>query len=252
MIQTLETKYQFTSTLQDKMNEVFSHARDATITAYNKYRLYTEAINRMFTMTSFLSDNIQHLASESNQKFLVIGKKLQAIRDIQVQMAEIQNANWHTISLQMDTFRNDIYQMRNCDQFLFTRQQINLNFDTVASLLTLFYSNIKACRAALFAYRLNLLNSIPDLLQKFTPISFLDRAYLDKVITVVQTIPNQALDRLTLAIPSHEILSYYEAKLLQDVVALPEGLFLTMSIPLASRETVMTLYEAIPSLLAWT
>ena len=38
LLQTLETSYEFTSTLQDKMNEVFSLARDATITAYNKYR----------------------------------------------------------------------------------------------------------------------------------------------------------------------------------------------------------------------
>ena len=38
VIQNLETKYQFTNALQDRMNEVFSAARDATITAYNKYR----------------------------------------------------------------------------------------------------------------------------------------------------------------------------------------------------------------------
>ena len=38
LLQTLETQYDFTSTGQDKMNEVFSAARDATITAYNKYR----------------------------------------------------------------------------------------------------------------------------------------------------------------------------------------------------------------------
>ena len=38
LLQTLETRYEFTSTLQDKMNEVFSLARDATITTYNKYR----------------------------------------------------------------------------------------------------------------------------------------------------------------------------------------------------------------------
>ena len=36
LIQNLETRYEFTNTLQDKMNEVFSQARDATITAYNK------------------------------------------------------------------------------------------------------------------------------------------------------------------------------------------------------------------------
>ena len=37
-LQNLETRYEFTSSMQDRMNEVFSAARDATITAYNKYR----------------------------------------------------------------------------------------------------------------------------------------------------------------------------------------------------------------------
>ena len=39
-IQNLETRYEFTSSMQDRMNEVFSAARDATITAYNKYRTF--------------------------------------------------------------------------------------------------------------------------------------------------------------------------------------------------------------------
>ena len=44
----------------------------------------TEAINRMFAMTSSLSETIEHIATESNNKFLFIGKELQAIREIQV------------------------------------------------------------------------------------------------------------------------------------------------------------------------
>ena len=81
-------------------------------------------------------------------------------------------------------------------------------------------------------------NSNPALL-KIIPTSFLDRASLEKVIDVVQSIQNKALDRVTLAIPSHEALSYLEAKLLQEVVALPGGL-LRKSITSASGHTVMT------------
>ena len=205
-----------------------------------------DAINRMFQMTESLAENLQHIHSSTNEKFFVVGKELQAIRDLQQQMADIQNANWQTITAQFEAFRDDIHRMRNCDQLLFTRQQINFNFDTVASLLSLFYSNVKSYRAALFAYRLNLLNSLPALLNKFVPMSLLDRPSLEKVLTIVQNIQNKARDRLTLAIPFQETLSYYESQLLQDIVALPEGLLITMSIPLASRQTVLTTYEAIP------
>ena len=161
-------------------------------------------------------------------------------------MREIQNSNWKTISDQMEIFRLDIHLMRNCDQLLYSRQQINFNFDTISSLLSLFYSNLKCYRAALFAYRINLLNSIPALLNKYVPMSLLSKDSLEVVLNKVAVQQIRALDRLTLAIPLQEVLSYYEARLLQDVLTLPHGLMLTMSIPLASRRTVMTTYQAIP------
>ena len=205
-----------------------------------------EAINRMFTAQSQLFENFEHLRTVTNDKFYIVSRELQSIYDVQNQMAEIQNANWHLISEQLETFRQDIHEMRNCDQLLFTRQQINFNFDTVASLLALFYSNIKAYSAALFAYRLNLLNSVPTLLNKYVPMSLLTRDSLERVLLKVGDIQFNSDDRLTLAIPFNDLMSYYDAQLLQDVVTLEKGLFLTMSIPLASKQTVMTIYQAIP------
>ena len=124
------------------------------------------------------------------------------------------------------------------------RRQIIFNFDTVASFLSMFYYYIKSYRVASFAYRLNF-NSMPALLNHFNPMSLLERASSEIVATVVQSIQNKALDRLSLATPSHETLSHYEANLLQDVVALQAGL-LTMSMHLISRQTVMSLHEAFP------
>ena len=55
----------------------------------------------------------------------------------------------------------------------------------------------------------------------------------------------RALDRLILAIPSQELLSYYDAQVLQHGLTLPHGLLLTMTIPLASRMNVMTTYQGL-------
>ena len=48
---------------------------------------------------------------------------------------------------------------------------------------------------------------------------------------------------MSLAIPPTDLLSYYDAKLLRDVVTLDEGLVLTPAIPLASRQTVFSTYQ---------
>ena len=123
-------------------------------------------IDRLFAFSSSLSDNVQELNSDTNDKFFIVSMELRTLREVQSQMREIQNANWATVSEQMEAFRHDIHVMRNCDQFLFTRQQVNFNFDTVSSLLSLFYANIKSYRAALFAFHVNVMNSIPTLLNK--------------------------------------------------------------------------------------
>ena len=205
-----------------------------------------QEINRLFDFASSMSDNVQALNEETNDRFYIVSNELRTLRDIQNEMREIQNSNWKLISDQMETFRKDIHLMRNCDQLLYSRQQINFNFDTISSLLSLFYANVKSYRAALFAYHVNLLNSIPTLLNQYVPMSLLSKESLEIVLDKVAVAQTRELDRLTLAIPFQELLSYYEARLLQDVLTLPQGLMMTMSIPLASRRTVMTIYQAIP------
>ena len=91
--------------------------------------------------------------------------------------------------------------MLNCGQLLYSRKQINFNFDTVASLISLYYSNIKAYIAALVAYHINMLNSVPALVSHYLPIPRLDRESLRQVIEVVHYNKIYATDYLSLALP---------------------------------------------------
>ena len=56
------------------------------------------AISRMFAMSQSINKNVYHLKNATDQKFFIVSKELQAIRDIQQHMQDIQNANWRTIS----------------------------------------------------------------------------------------------------------------------------------------------------------
>ena len=108
------------------------------------------------------------------------------------------------------------------------------------------YTNIKSYSAALFSYRLTLVGSIPTLLQKHLPMALVPRESLLLILQSVARLQDSALDRLSLAIPMTDLLSYYDAKLLHDVTTVPEGLLLTLSIPLASKQTVFNVYHAQP------
>ena len=56
-------------------------------------------------------------------------------------------------------------------------------------------------------------------------------------LTQIQT------DRLTLTIPTNQILTYYETKSLTVVVVVTSGMFFTLTVPFASGSTSLNLYR---------
>ena len=77
-------------------------------------------------------------------------------------------------------------------------------------------------------------------------MSLVPRDSLIKILEDVSKMQSHARDQLSLAIPMDEILSYYEAQHLTDVVTIKEGLLMKIAIPLASRQTSFTVFHAIP------
>ena len=205
-----------------------------------------ENIVRLADFVEELTIDVHRFRTDANEKFYMVSKELGALHKVQQEMIEIQNQNWAIIEEQFQVFADNIHILRNCDQILFSRQQVNFNYDSVSSLLSLAFANIKAYRSALYAYRMNLMTAIPTLLKRRLPMSLVSKDSLLKILDEVAREQSYSADRLSLAIPFDQILSYYEAELLLDVLTLPEGLFMTLSIPLASKQTALTVYRAYP------
>ena len=89
-----------------------------------------------------------------------------------------------------------------------TQQQISFNLDTAASLFLILYADIKCYRADLYSFRFIVINAVPTLLHKHLPISLVPRKFLLKILDSIHDSQKNAPDRLTLAIPITDILSY--------------------------------------------
>ena len=83
-------------------------------------------------------------ANTTEEQFFRVSKDLALLHEIQNFFIETQE-NWQKTENQ---FRENIHDMRNCGQLLYTRQQMKFSLDTVSSLLSLIYCNVKAYRAA--------------------------------------------------------------------------------------------------------
>ena len=69
-------------------------------------------------------------------------------------------------------------------------------------------------------------------------MSFLPKEALEIILELVDDEQEKSKNRfsLAMAIPKQELLSYYESRLLLDVLTLDDGLLMTLAIPFASRQ----------------
>ena len=133
-----------------------------------------------------------------------------------------------------------------CDAFLFTRTQANHIRTSILAEVDNLISGIRSYRAALVAYRINLLNSLSHLSLGRLPLSLVERETLGAILTEVATGELHTPDRLTLAVPLDDLLAYYEMNLVERVYTVSEGLIIRFLVPLTSRELVLDVYEATP------
>ena len=203
-----------------------------------------ENIQRLSKFTSALTDHVLEFKQKLNEKFYMIASELKEIEKIQQGMATIQNTNRKRVEVHFEVFEQNFHVLRDCNQMLFSNQILNFNFDTVASVLAVLYTDIKYYRSALYAYKVNVQNSIPISLSERLPMSLVPRESLTAILDSVYDSQKNAADSLTLAIPMEDLLPYYDAQFLTEVSSIEQGLLLTLSIPLASTQTAYDVYKA--------
>ena len=202
-------------------------------------------IEKLAEFTESLTQDVFKLRNEVNDKFFMVTTELDALKSVQQEMLEVQNRNWKLIAEHFEVFQHNIHVLRDCDQLLFTRQQINFNYDTISSLLALTFANIKSYRGALYTYKINMMNSIQPILNQYLPMSLVPRAALTAILDDVASEQWRKSDRLSLAIPMDEIIAYYESQLLRDVLVVEQGLIMRIAIPLATKDSAFTVFRAI-------
>ena len=75
-------------------------------------------------------------------------------------------------------------------------------------------------------------------------MSLVPRQSLVSILENVAAEQSRSKDRRSLAIPMDEIISYYESRLLRDVITFDQGLVMRIAIPLASKQTAFTVFRS--------
>ena len=158
-------------------------------------------IGKLSGIPEFLTEDILKLRNEVKEKLLLGTTELAALKTVQTEMLDIQNCNWKLIEENFELFELNLHVLRDCDQLLFSRRQINFSYDTKSSLLAITFANIKSYRSALHTYRINKMNSIQPMLNDYLPMSLIPRQSLLTILNNVALEQGRQRDRLSLAIP---------------------------------------------------
>ena len=198
---------------------------------HDRAKQNAQNIEKLAEFTESPTQDVFKLRNEVNDKFFMVTTELEALKSVQKEMLEVQNRNWRIIEEHFEVLQHNIHVLRDCDQLLFSRQQIIFNYDTISSLLALTFANIKSYRGALYTYKINMMNSIQPLLNNYLPMSLVPRQALLAILDDVASEQWRKSDRLSLAIPMDEIIAYYESQLLRDVLVVEQGIIMRIAIP---------------------
>ena len=98
-----------------------------------------------------------------NEKFFLVATELAEVHKAQNALQEQQELMWNETVGALDKLEENTRMLRQCEEYLFIREQANHIRTTVLAELGQLYSNIKAFRTALWAYRATLLAAIGPL-----------------------------------------------------------------------------------------
>ena len=192
-----------------------------------------------------IQDGFQQLTITSNKKFFLVGKQLNSLNAVTKRLTELQKLNSQKVEAEFDSIKREMKGLTSCVRRLQLRGKENLQFSEILAWLLMLQTEIKNFRTATYTFRSTLLTAFMTMTNEFLPISLVPREHLEKVLVSVQRSLGNDDQMLSLAIPIIKNLTYYESKLLREVTINDLGLVFKMAIPLASRETVLEVYEAI-------
>ena len=182
----------------------------------------------------------------TNEKFFIVGKEIHELRKASEHLMDIQSQNAKTLQKQFQVLTGSIHLMRNCDQLLYVRGETNHHLSLLNSILGSVYTNLRSYRNSVYAFKMNLFTASPAIAEGMLPLSLIPKRVLAEILQSFVIRSQFTASRLTLSIPIANIMSYYETKLVSNVISTDFGLMFTLSIRFSSGETVLDVFHAIP------
>ena len=150
-----------------------------------------------------------------NDKMFIIADQLKDVKNCQRKIIETQKNHSEVLNKAVSLIRNNSRKLMACNQLFYARYQILQVQTNLIGSLSALLNEIKSYRTAVFSYKLTILNSVMTMVNKLIPMALLPRTALEEILEAVVIWLTKANELLSLAIPTNQLLPYYETKILK-------------------------------------
>ena len=176
----------------------------------------------------------------------IIADQLKDVNNCQCKIIETQKNHSEVRNKAVSLIRNNSRKLMACNQLFYARDQmLQVQTNLIGSLSALL-NEIKSYRTAVVSCKLLILNSVMTMVNKLIPMALLPRTALEEILEAVVIWQTKENERLSLAIHTNQLLTYYETKILRNVDVVEDGMFFNLAIPFVTGATALNLYRAIP------
>lgn len=202
-------------------------------------------IDDLITNSNMQVDQITEMNMQNNEKMYLVAQQLVELQKTQAELTDSQNQNWQIINNNIEILQNQTSMFVDCHHSHYVLLQVLNQMMEISNILSTIITNIKAYRVELQAYQRNVHNTIGIMLDNYIPLSLISKTLLTQLLEGILQLPEIRQKQMQLAIPVHDILSYYQTRLVTAVHTNELGIYVVIAIPLSKTETRMQVFKAI-------
>ncbi len=168
----------------------------------------SELIKHTIDHLNAFQEEVLRVQTATNEKFLVlVTSELKNLQNQQRRLAKAQNANMKEVERQFQVMNDNFGYLRNCNAFLYGRDESLNNSNLLMGILTNIYGHIRSYRSAFYTFRINLLNSVPIMFHRSLLPSLVSKGQLKSILANLNDQQDDQGNRLSLDIPLTEIMA---------------------------------------------
>lgn len=203
-----------------------------------------DTVNDLITTVNNVSDSVIKIQNADDYKMFLVTEQLIEMQTLQNNILKIQGTNWANLRKQLEIIVNNTHVLNDCQQSLFTQQQLAYNGFLISDALSAVLVNVRSLRLLVKEFQNTILQSLTAVRARLIPFTIIPQRVLMPILLDIEHQLEGTRPFRVLSITTQEILAYYETQIVTKVQTQATGITFSLAIPVSSPDTMMTVYKA--------